>query len=80
MARWAQPLRQAAGFIFILGGIAKFAFNGLEVGAFQSFGLPLPHAFVVVIGVLEIVGGVLLMIGFSFGPPPRSSRPSWSAR
>jgi putative oxidoreductase len=63
MARWAQPVRLVAGFIFVLGGIAKFAANGLEVRAFENFGLPLPHAFVVLIGVLEIAGGALLMIG-----------------
>jgi putative oxidoreductase len=63
MARWAQPVHLVAGFIFILGGIAKFAANGLEVRAFASFGLPFPHVFVVLIGVIEIAGGVLLMMG-----------------
>jgi putative oxidoreductase len=63
MARWAQPVRLVAGFVFVLGGLAKFVANGLEVRAFESFGLPAPHAFVVLIGVLEIAGGVLLMVG-----------------
>ncbi len=63
MARWAQPVHLAAGFVFILGGIAKFVANGLEVRAFESFGLPVPHVFVVLIGIIEIGGGILLMVG-----------------
>ena len=68
MARWAHPVHLVAGAIFILGGIAKFAVNGLEVRAFASFGLPAPPAFVVLIGVIEIAGGVLLMMGLFTRP------------
>lgn len=68
MARWAQPVRWIAGVAFVLAGIAKFAFNAGEVSAFDRYGLPWPHAFVVLIGIIEIAGGVLLLIGLLTRP------------
>jgi uncharacterized membrane protein YphA (DoxX/SURF4 family) len=61
MDRWRTPVRLFAGLAFVIAGIPKFAANAWEVGAFDSFGLPWPHAFVIVIGLVEIAGGVLLL-------------------
>jgi uncharacterized membrane protein YphA (DoxX/SURF4 family) len=61
MDRWTSPVRLAAGLAFVIAGIPKFAANAWEVRAFESFGLPWPHAFVILIGVVEIAGGVLLL-------------------
>jgi putative oxidoreductase len=61
MDRWTSPVRLLAGLAFVIAGIPKFAANAWEVRAFDSFGLPWPHAFVILIGVVEIAGGVLLL-------------------
>ena len=51
-----------AGIIFIPAGLVKFVFHGWELNAFRSFGLPWPSALELVAGVLEVVGGVLLVL------------------
>jgi putative oxidoreductase len=61
-------VRWIAGISFVLAGLAKFAFNAGEVSAFDRYGLPWPHAFVVMIGIVEIAGGVLLLIGLATRP------------
>ena len=61
MDRWTRPVRLLTGFAFVIAGIPKFAANAWETRAFDSFGLPWPGAFVIVIGVVEIAGGVLLL-------------------
>jgi uncharacterized membrane protein YphA (DoxX/SURF4 family) len=50
-----------AGVIFIFAGLVKFVFHHWELHAFRSFGLPWPAALEIVAGVLETVGGVLLV-------------------
>lgn len=64
-ARWAAPVRWASGAIFVLFGIGKFADHGHEVETFESYGLPSPDAFVYLVGVLEIGGGLLLLAGLA---------------
>ncbi len=61
MDRWTPSVRLFAGAAFVIAGIPKFAANAWEVRAFESFGLPWPHASVILIGLVEIVGGVLLL-------------------
>jgi uncharacterized membrane protein YphA (DoxX/SURF4 family) len=51
-----------AGIIFIPAGLVKFVFHGWELHAFRSFGLPWPSAFELAAGVLEVTGGVLLVL------------------
>lgn len=62
-ARWAPPVRWASGAIFLVFGIGKFSDHAHEVASFESYGLPSPDAVVYLIGVLEIVGGALLIAG-----------------
>jgi uncharacterized membrane protein YphA (DoxX/SURF4 family) len=50
------------GVIFFFAGLGKFVFHHWELHAFRSFGLPWPSALEISAGVLEIVGGVLLML------------------
>lgn len=52
----------AAGAILLLAGVAKFAWHGSELDAFRRFGLPVPQVTVLLVGVLETVGGVLLIL------------------
>jgi uncharacterized membrane protein YphA (DoxX/SURF4 family) len=61
MDRWRTPVRLLTGLAFVVAGIPKFAANAWEVRAFESFGLPWPHAFVILIGAIEIAGGLLLL-------------------
>jgi uncharacterized membrane protein YphA (DoxX/SURF4 family) len=50
------------GVIFIPAGLVKFAFHHWELHAFQTFGLPWPSALEILAGVLEVTGGVLLIM------------------
>jgi putative oxidoreductase len=56
-------LRVAAGGIFVAFGLGKFINHGSELASFKAYGLPAPELFVVVIGVIEVVGGVALIAG-----------------
>ena len=51
-----------AGAIFIVAGLVKFVFHHWELHAFQSFGLPWPSALEIFAGVLETLGGILLVV------------------
>ena len=57
--------RLAAGWVFIAFGAGKFTSHASEVRSFRDYGLPAPDAFVYAIGVIEVVGGVLLMAGLA---------------
>jgi len=56
-------LRLLSGGIFVVFGIGKFVNHGSELASFKGYGLPAPEAFVIVIGLIELVGGLLLMTG-----------------
>ena len=56
-------LRLLSGGVFVVFGIGKFVNHGSELASFKTYGLPAPEAFVVVIGVVELVGGLLLIAG-----------------
>jgi putative oxidoreductase len=55
--------RVAAGAVFVVFGVGKFSQHATEVESFETYGLPSPDAFVYAIGVLEIVGGLMLIAG-----------------
>jgi uncharacterized membrane protein YphA (DoxX/SURF4 family) len=54
-------LARITGAIFVVAGLVKFVLYGWELDAFRRFGLPAPEAFVVLAGVVETVGGGLLI-------------------
>lgn len=56
-----RVIRLLSGAVFVGFGIGKFVNHGSELASFRSYGLPAPEVFVVVIGVIELVGGVLLI-------------------
>lgn len=62
MTRWQPLVRRAAGVVFVFAGLAKFVFYSGELHAFERYELPAPGAFVVLIGLLELGGGVLLLL------------------
>jgi uncharacterized membrane protein YphA (DoxX/SURF4 family) len=51
----------ASGVIFVIAGLVKFVFHHWELQAFRDFGLPWPAVLEILAGVLETVGGVLLL-------------------
>ncbi len=57
-------VRLMAGGVFLWEGILKFVYTNQGVGRFTRIGIPFPHATAVFVGVLEIVGGILLLAGF----------------
>ncbi|MGN6730958.1 MAG: DoxX family protein [Candidatus Binatia bacterium] len=57
-------LRLMAGGVFLWEGMLKFIYVNQGVGRFTKLGLPFPQATANMVGVLEIVGGILLITGF----------------
>ena len=57
-------VRLMAGSVFLWEGILKFVYTNQGVGRFSKIGIPAPHATAVFVGVLEILGGILLITGF----------------
>jgi len=62
-ARIALVARLVAGTVFVVFGAGKFFNHAAEVSSFRSYDLPSPDAFVYAIGVIEVVGGALLLLG-----------------
>src|SRR3984957_19842451 len=56
-------IRLFAGLTFIGEGILKFIFPSMGVMRFTLLGFPLPELTAYSIGVLEIVGGLCLLLG-----------------
>lgn len=50
--------------IFILAGFAKLTAIGGTAAWFGSLGLPLPTVTTVVVGLVELVGGIAILFGF----------------
>ena len=63
--RWVRLL---AGITFAISGTPKFFAHGWEAGHFRTYGLPLPDAFVYLIGTIEILGGLALVAGVAVRP------------
>jgi uncharacterized membrane protein YphA (DoxX/SURF4 family) len=53
--------RLAPAVVFVGFGVAKFTSHASETASFDKYGLPHPGAFAYVIGVVEIVGGLMLL-------------------
>jgi len=61
-------LRLMAGGVFLWEGSIKFIYANQGVGRFTKLGLPFPQVTANFVGVLEIVGGILLIGGFLTRP------------
>ena len=61
-------LRLMAGGVFLWEGLLKFVYTNQGVGRFTKLGLPFPQMTANFVGVLEIVGGILLIGGFLTRP------------
>lgn len=67
-ARLALVARLLSGTIFILFGLGKFVSHATEAASFHRYGLPSPSAFAYAVGILEVVGGLLLVAGLVVRP------------
>jgi len=62
-------VRLLVGAVFLLEGIQKFLYvEQLGVGRFVHIGIPLPEVMAPLVGVVEILGGVLLALGLLTRP------------
>ncbi len=64
----ASRVAVIAGAIFAVAGLVKFVFHSWELHAFREFGLPWPSALEILAGVLETVGGALLVMRLLIAP------------
>ncbi|MBI4149085.1 DoxX family protein [Candidatus Woesearchaeota archaeon] len=62
------PLRITIGIMFFIFGIQKFFAFGTMAGYAASVGLPLANAAVIIAALLEIFGGLLIIIGLQARP------------
>jgi len=59
-------VRLIVGAVFLSEGIQKFLFpDALGVGRFAQIGIPAPEVMAPFVGVVEIVGGTLLLLGLA---------------
>ena len=56
-------IRLMAGGVFFWEGVLKFAYPNQGVGRFTKIGIPFPEYSADFVGGLEIVGGILLLLG-----------------
>ncbi|MBI3544293.1 MAG: DoxX family protein [Deltaproteobacteria bacterium] len=56
-------LRLMAGGVFFWEGLLKFVFANQGVGRFTKLGFPFPELTAGFVGSLEVVGGLLLIVG-----------------
>jgi putative oxidoreductase len=61
-------IRVMAGGVFFWEGILKFVYVNQGVGRFTKLGIPFPFVTAPFVGWLEIVGGILLMLGLGTRP------------
>jgi putative oxidoreductase len=58
-------VRMIVGFVFVSEGIQKFLFSdSLGVGRFIKIGIPTPEVMAPFVGIVEIVCGVFVLLGF----------------
>lgn len=56
-------LRVAAGLVFVSFSVGKFTRHAAEAAAFERYGIPLAEATVYLVGLLELIGGLMLILG-----------------
>ncbi len=56
--------RISLSIMFILAGFSKLTAIGATAGWFGSLGLPAPTVLAVLVGVLELAGGLAILVGF----------------
>lgn len=66
---WATAVvRVVTGVLFVLFSLGKFVDHAQESADFDHYGIPAPEVATVLVGTLELLGGVLLIIGLVTRP------------
>jgi putative oxidoreductase len=60
---WPLVVRVAAGVTLIVVSLSKFTRHETLVDSFERYGVPLPDASVFAAGTVELLGGLLLLVG-----------------
>jgi putative oxidoreductase len=58
-------LRIVAGILFVLASLPKFLLHDMELSEFVRYGLPASDLLVYLVGLLELGGGALLVLGLA---------------
>lgn len=56
-------IRLIVGWVFIVSGVLKFLYPNQGVGRFTKLGIPAPDVLAPFVGLVEIGGGLLLVLG-----------------
>ncbi|MEZ5117061.1 MAG: DoxX family membrane protein [Candidatus Nanopelagicales bacterium] len=68
-AAWIPTVvRLAAGVVLVAVSLSKFTRHADLVAAFERYGIPLPELSVYLAGTVELVGGLLLVLGLLTRP------------
>lgn len=66
---WATAVvRVVTGVLFVLFSLGKFVDHAQESADFDHYGIPAPEVATALVGALELLGGVLLIIGLFARP------------
>jgi putative oxidoreductase len=61
-------VRVVVGFLFVSVSIGKFVDHAVEAVDFERYGVPIPDVAVYAVGVVELLGGLLLIAGLLTRP------------
>jgi putative oxidoreductase len=61
-------VRVGTGVLFVLFSLGKFVDHSQESADFDHYGIPAPEVTTYLVGALELVGGILLVIGLLTRP------------
>ena len=66
---WATTgVRIVAGALFVVFSLGKFVDHAAESADFDHYGIPAPEVATYLVGALELVGGILLVVGLLTRP------------
>ena len=66
---WATALvRVVTGVLFVLFSLGKFVDHAHESADFDHYGIPAPEVATYLVGALELLGGLLLLVGLFTRP------------
>jgi putative oxidoreductase len=66
---WATAVvRVVSGVLFVLFSLGKFVDHAQESADFDHYGIPAPDVATYLVGALELVGGLLLIVGLLTRP------------
>lgn len=63
LGRWPLVVRLPTGVILVVVSLSKFTRHGSLVESFERYGVPWPDASVYLAGTVELVGGLLIVVG-----------------